>query len=224
MKTLNLKDISHFYQDGSQKRYVLSHVDYTFETEKIYAIVGQSGSGKTTLLSLMSGLDVVQSGEIRMNNQKIEQIGYEKYRANHVGIVFQSYHLIKYMSAIENVIVAMGISGIEKQKAKEVEIATNLLDYLGINQSKAKRLVSELSGGEQQRVAIARALSTNSDFIFADEPTGNLDENTEQEIIHILKMLAHKHKKCVIVVTHAPEVAKQADVILTLRKGNLVSE
>lgn len=224
MKTLNLKDVSHFYQDGDQKRYVLSHVDYTFETGKIYAIVGQSGSGKTTLLSLMSGLDVVQSGEIRMNNQKIEQIGYEKYRANHVGIVFQSYHLIKYMNAVENVLVAMEISGVEKQKAKEVEIAVNLLDYLGIDKLKAQRPVSRLSGGEQQRVAIARALSTNSDFIFADEPTGNLDEHTEQEIINILKMLAHKHNKCVIVVTHAPEVAKQADVILTLRKGNLTSE
>lgn len=224
MNTLTLKNVSHAYQDGDRKRYVIDEVNYTFETGKIYSIVGQSGSGKTTLLSLMSGLDEIQDGEIRVDNEKINQIGYEKYRAKYVGIVFQSYHLIKYMSAVENILVAMGISGVTKDKKKATEIANNLLDYIGIDATKSKRIVSELSGGEQQRVAIARALATNANFIFADEPTGNLDEKTEQEIIQILKMLAHEHNKCVIVVTHSAEVAENTDVILKLKKGKLHDE
>lgn len=224
MKILTLNNINHFYQDGSNKRYVLENVSETFETGKMYAVIGQSGSGKTTLLSLMSGLDEVQSGEIRMDNKRIDQIGYEKYRSKNIGIVFQSYHLIKYMTAIENVLVAMGIQKGGKSKDKERTIATNILDYLGITKSKSKRRVSGLSGGEQQRVAIARALATNADFIFADEPTGNLDEKTQAEIIAILKLLAHEHNKCVVVVTHATEVAENADVVLKLQKGKLIRE
>lgn len=224
MKMLTLNNINHFYQDGNKKRYVLENVSETFETGKMYAIIGQSGSGKTTLLSLMSGLDEVQSGEIRIDNKRIDQIGYETYRSENVGIVFQAYHLIKYMTAVENVLVAMGIQKGREIKAKEVEIATNLLDFLGITKSKSKRRVSGLSGGEQQRVAIARALATNADFIFADEPTGNLDEETQTEIITILQTLAHEHNKCVIVVTHAAEVAERADVVLKLTKGKLARE
>lgn len=224
MKMLTLNNINHFYQDGNKKRYILEDVSETFETGKLYAIIGQSGSGKTTLLSLMSGLDEVQSGEIRIDNKRIDQIGYETYRSKNVGIVFQAYHLIKYMTAIENVLVAMGIQKGREIKAKEVEIATNLLDFLGITKSKSKRRVSGLSGGEQQRVAIARALATNADFIFADEPTGNLDEETQAEIITILQSLAHEHNKCVIVVTHAAEVAERADVVLKLTKGKLARE
>ncbi|MGL4663026.1 MAG: ABC transporter ATP-binding protein [Culicoidibacterales bacterium] len=224
MKILTLNNINHFYQDGSNKRYVLENVSETFETGKMYAVIGQSGSGKTTLLSLMSGLDEVQSGEIRMDNKRIDQIGYEKYRSENIGIVFQAYHLIKYMTAIENVLVAMGIQKGGKSKENERAIATNILDYLGITKSKSKRRVSGLSGGEQQRVAIGRALATNADFIFADEPTGNLDEKTQTEIIAILKSLAHEHNKCVVVVTHATEVAENADVVLKLQKGKLMRE
>lgn len=224
MKSITLNELNHFYQDGNKKRYILENISATFETGKIYAIIGQSGSGKTTLLSLMSGLDEVQAGEIRIENKRIDQIGYEKYRSENVGIVFQAYHLIKYMTAIENILVAMGINTRGKSKVKDQEVAANLLDFLGITESKSKRPVSELSGGEQQRVAIARALSTNADFIFADEPTGNLDEETQTEIITILKSLAHEHNKCVIVVTHAREVAEEADVILKLQKGKLSRE
>lgn len=224
MKQLKVQNVNYEYQDGGQRRSILQNISYTFTTGKIYAIVGQSGSGKTTLISLMSGLDKIQTGEITVEGQRIDQIGYEQYRSKYASIVFQSYHLIKYMTAVENVLVAMGISKTEPNKAKAKEGAVQLLASLGIDASKINRRITELSGGEQQRVAIARALSTKSDFIFADEPTGNLDEQTQQEIITILQNVAHKQQKCVIVVTHAPEVAAIADVILKLEDKQLREE
>lgn len=221
MKQLKMQNISYAYQDGNQNRSILQNLSYTFTTGKMYAIVGQSGSGKTTLISLMSGLDKIQSGQITIEEKQIAQIGYEKYRSKYVSMVFQSYHLIKYMTAVENVLVAMGISKIEKNKVKARATAVQLLADLGIDESKINRRITELSGGEQQRVAIARALSTQTDFIFADEPTGNLDEQTQREIISILQNLAHKQQKCVIVVTHAPEIALIADVTLKLEHQKL---
>jgi putative ABC transport system ATP-binding protein len=121
---------------------------------------------------------------------------------------------------VENVQVAMSITE-NKLPEREKEVAYNLLDYIGISRSKANRSVTKLSGGEQQRVAIARALSTNVEIILADEPTGNLDEAMEQEIVDIFKKLAHEHGKCVIVVTHSKEIAEQSDIILHLHKGAL---
>lgn len=224
MKQLKIQNINYAYQDGNQNRSILQNLSYTFTTGKMYAIVGQSGSGKTTLISLMSGLDKIQSGQITVEEKQISQIGYEKYRSKYVSMVFQSYHLIKYMTAVENVLVAMGISRIERNKVKARAIAVKLLADLGIDESKINRRITELSGGEQQRVAIARALSTQTDFIFADEPTGNLDEQTQKEIISILQNLAHEQQKCVIVVTHAPEIAAVADVTLKLEHQKLQEE
>lgn len=149
-----------------------------------------------------------------------KKIGHEKYRRDDISIIFQSYNLIPYLSALENVLVPMSITD-NQLPENQREVAYNLLDYIGITKEKADRLVNQLSGGEQQRVAIARALATNVDIILADEPTGNLDEEMEQEIIDIFKDLAHMHNKCVIVVTHANEIAQQADEVLYLRKGVL---
>lgn len=221
MDTLKIEGLSHYYQDGEIQRYVLENISYEFKTGKFYSIVGASGSGKTTLLSLMAGLDTIQSGTISIGDKTLQEIGYEKYRNSKVGIVFQSFNLIKHMTALENVLVAMDITDNEMPAEKE-KVALNLLDFLGIDTTKAGRFVNQLSGGEQQRVAIARALVTNVDFIFADEPTGNLDEDTEKEIIDIFKMLAHKHNKCVIVVTHANELANESDEIIRIKKGNLI--
>lgn len=191
-----------------------------FEKGKFYAILGQSGSGKTTFLSLISALDTPKSGAVFFNGEDIQKIGHEKYRRDDISIIFQSYNLIPYLSAVENVLVPMSITD-NQLPENQREVAYNLLDYIGITKEKADRLVNQLSGGEQQRVAIARALATNVDIILADEPTGNLDEEMEQEIIDIFKDLAHMHNKCVIVVTHANEIAQQADEVLYLRKGVL---
>lgn len=217
---LEAKDLNYYYQDGEQRRYILKDTSISFEKGKFYTILGQSGSGKTTLLSLLSALDSPQSGTVLFNDKDIKEIGYEKYRRNNIGIIFQSYNLIPTFTAMENVLVPMSITENEiPEDAKTV--AYNLLDYIGIVKNKADRYVNKLSGGEQQRVAIARALATNVELILADEPTGNLDEEMEQEIIDIFKKLAHEHDKCVIVVTHSNEIALQSDQAFQLKKGVL---
>ncbi|WP_112181542.1 MULTISPECIES: ABC transporter ATP-binding protein [Paraliobacillus] len=213
-------DLNYFYQDGESRRYILKDTNVGFEKGKFYTILGQSGSGKTTLLALLSALDSPQSGKVLFNGKDIKEIGYEQYRRNNVGIIFQSYNLIPAFTAVENVLVPMSITENEIPKDQNT-VAYNLLDYIGIVKSKADRSVNKLSGGEQQRVAIARALATNVELILADEPTGNLDEEMEQEIINIFKKLAHEHDKCVVVVTHSNEIAQQSDQTFTLQKGTL---
>ena len=220
MKLITAKNINYFYQDGDMKRYILNDVSCEFERGKFYTILGESGSGKTTLLSLLSALDTPQSGEIYYEDKKIKDVGYDFYRRNKIGIIFQAYNLIPYMTAVENVMLAMDITDNKLPEDKKA-VAYNLLDYIGLNKDKADRNKSRLSGGEQQRVAIARALSTNVDVILADEPTGNLDVDMENEIVAILKKLAHEQDKCVIVVTHSQAIAKQADVVLKLSKGTV---
>lgn len=221
MGILTINDVDYYYQDGDSKRYILQDVNYIFERGKFYAILGESGSGKTTLISLLSALDKPHSGNVLFENQDIQNIGLSSYRRNKASIIFQAYNLIPYMTALENVKMAMSIT--DNELPKDESIPVNLLDYIGLDKSKINRTVNKLSGGEQQRVAIARALSTNVDIILADEPTGNLNEELETEIIHIFRNLAHQHQKCVIVVTHSSQIARQADEILQLKKGKLNS-
>ncbi|MGM0123924.1 hypothetical protein IGI37_001298 [Enterococcus sp. AZ194] len=223
MALLETKNLSYFYQDGDQRRFILKDTNISFEKGKFYTILGQSGSGKTTFLSLISALDEPKEGEILLEGKDIKKIGYEKFRRNDISIIFQSYNLVPYLTAVENVLVAMSITDNELPENHR-EVAYNLLDYIGITKAKADRLVNQLSGGEQQRVAIARALATNVDIILADEPTGNLDEEMEQEIVDIFKRLAEEHGKCVIVVTHSNEIAKQSDEPYYLHKGVLKHE
>src|SRR5690625_2093013 len=220
MMILEAKNLNYYFQDGEERRYILKDTSVSFERGKFYTILGHSGSGKTTLLSLFGALDSPQNGTILFNGKDIKPIDYEKYRRNHVGIIFQSYNLIPTLTAVENVLIPMSITENEIPE-DTMEVAYNLLDYIGIVKSKVDRTVNKLSGGEQQRVAIARALATNVELIIADEPTGNLDEEMEQEIVNIFKLLAHEHGKCVIVVTHSNEIAVQSDEAFRLRKGVL---
>lgn len=222
MKLLDIKDVFFTYPDGDSVRTILDHVNITFEKGNMYAIVGSSGSGKTTFLTLIAGLDSAQEGSITFKGKNIAEIGLWEYRRNHVGMVFQSYNLIPYMTGLENVLVAMGISG----KTHMKDSAYELLQSIGIERNKANRNVRRLSGGEQQRIAIARAMANQPDIIVADEPTGNLDGETEDTIIGLFRKLATEKDKCVIVVTHSEKVAKQADVILRLHatKGTFVIE
>lgn len=220
MSILQVKDLSYFYQDGENIRHILKNINLEFEQGKFYTILGQSGSGKTTFLSLVSALDEPKSGEVLYKGQNIKSIGLDAYRRNDVAIIFQSYNLVPYMSAVENVMIPMAITENEIPK-DEKNVAYHLLDYIGITKTKADRIVNKLSGGEQQRVAIARALASNVDVILADEPTGNLDESLENEMIDIFKNLAHQHNKCIIMVTHSAEIAKQSDLAYHLSKGEL---
>lgn len=220
MAILKIENLNYHYQDGENIRTILKDVNVEFETGKFYTILGQSGSGKTTLLSLLSALDSPKSGKILFQDKDIETIGHEQYRRNAIAIIFQSYNLVPYLTALENVLIPMSITENDIPKDRKT-VAYHLLDYIGITQSKADRIVNKLSGGEQQRVAIARALASNVDVIIADEPTGNLDESLEDEIIEIFKDLAHTHKKCIIMVTHNNHIAEESDVSYMLHKGVL---
>ena len=220
MNKIEAVNLSHFYQDGMQMKKVLDNVSCSFESGKFYSILGQSGSGKTTLLSLLSGLDTIEEGDILYNGESIKKIGYNKYRNSYVNIIFQSYNLIPYMTAYENVEVALDIAGIKLSKEDKKEKILSTLNELGIDNSAAFRTVLKLSGGEQQRVAIARCLVIDIPFIMADEPTGNLDEDTEKKIIDIFKKLA-KQGKGVIVVTHSKELAESSDKIYHIKGGGV---
>ena len=207
MSILALNKVNYSYTNGKK---ILNNISMEFEKGKFYTILGVSGSGKTTLLSLLAGLDEPQSGKILYNNQDIREKGYENHRKNNVSLIFQNYNLIDYMTPLENL------------KIVNPKADKTILIELGLKDDEIKRNVLKLSGGQQQRVAIARTLVANSPVILADEPTGNLDSDTEEEIIEILKTSAHKHGKCVIVVTHSKDLASKSDVILELKDKKLV--
>ena len=213
---LSVKNVSYRYNDAEEDDYALKNVSFDFESGKMYAIRGRSGTGKTTLLSLISGLERCSEGEIIFDNKNLKDINLDKYRSNDIGIVFQSYNLLPFMSASENIILSMDINGNKTKNKKEQAI--KLMEKVGLKSSYANRRVLRLSGGEQQRVAIARSLSYNPKMIIADEPTGNLDKKTETEILEIFKNLAHEENKCVIIVTHSENVCKMVDKVYDLDK------
>lgn len=205
---LELKNVSYYYKSQKDKT-ILDHISYEFKKGVMYAILGSSGSGKTTLLSLLAGLDVPIDGTICVAGEDILHKGLNTHRRDNISLVFQNYNLIDYLTPVENV----RLGG--KADAEE------LLAQMGIDEAQRKRNVMQLSGGQQQRVAIARALASKAPILLADEPTGNLDEDTANEIIAIFQKLAHEQEKCVVVVTHSRELAEQADVVLRLKKGKI---
>lgn len=219
MSILNLDHISYTYEKSETP--VLRDITANFEAGKMYAIIGKSGAGKTTLLSLISGLDVCREGTIFYNGKDLKSINRDRYRALNVGVVFQSYNLLLNASAVENVILSMNLSG-DKSSDKKLS-AYRLLEKVGIDRATADRKILKLSGGEQQRTGIARALSHNPDILIADEPTGNLDESTVEEIMQILTSLVKNEKRCIIIVTHSHKVASYADEVLGLSGGKLIT-
>lgn len=213
---LSIQNASYRYSDAEEDEYALKDVSYDFEKGKIYAIRGRSGTGKTTLLSLISGLERCTEGKIIFDGKDLKDINLDTYRSSQIGIVFQSYNLLPFMTASENIILSMDASGSKIENKKDTAI--ELMKKVGLKKGYADRRVLKLSGGEQQRVAIARSLSYNPKMIVADEPTGNLDKQTESEILEIFKELAHKENKCVIIVTHSPNVCDIVDVVYDLKK------
>ncbi len=218
-----LEHLSYGYIDGGKKRMILNDLSFQFEQGKFYTILGPSGSGKTTLLALASALDVPEKGRVLYQDKDIKRIGYTKFRRNHMALIFQKYNLTDYLTGIENVESNMMIVDQKKGKDRK-EIAYKILSSMGIVQSKADRLVTKLSGGEQQRVAIARALAKDVDLILGDEPTGALDTATAKEIIALFRQLAHDYDKTIILVTHSDDVAKSSDITLRLKDGKLTVE
>lgn len=211
MERLQLQDVGYSY---TGKEMVVEHISYTFEDGKIYAITGKSGAGKTTLLSLMSLLAKPTQGHILYGDQDITDLDPYWYRSHYVGVIFQSYNLLMNMTALENVELSMDIAG-KKTSDKKGE-ALALLASVGLDEEEANRRILKLSGGQQQRVAIARCLSYDPKVILADEPTGNLDHETQNEILMIFRELADQGR-CIILVTHSSEVADRADEVHQLQ-------
>lgn len=206
MAIMQVKEVTYCYTSGKP---VLKEVNMTLNAGKMYVILGPSGCGKTTLLSLMGGLDIPSSGQILFNNQDIAQIGLGVHRRKDVAFIFQNYNLIDYMTPKENV------------ELTAVSDPVAILKQVGLTDNEMKRSVLKLSGGQQQRVAIARALASEAPVILADEPTGNLDEQTSAEITRLLKEKARDFHKCVVIVSHSNKIANQSDKVFRLSDGKI---
>lgn len=207
MSILKMNKVEFTYENTGVQ--VLKPTSVEFEKGKFYAVVGKSGSGKSTFLGLLAGLDTPTAGEILVDKIDIAAMGYSYHRKHNIALVFQNYNLIDYLTPLENI------------RLVNQEATDEILVKLGLDKDQINRNVMKLSGGQQQRVAIARALVSEAPIILADEPTGNLDENTAEEIIEVLKKLAKERNKCVIVVTHSKNVADSADVVLELKGRKL---
>ena len=218
---LEIKDLIKDYYHKEKKIEVLKSLSYNFEKGKFYGIMGHSGSGKTTLFNIIGTIDKEYNGNILVNSKNISSLNDEdmaSLRNLEIGFVFQDFFLDEGLTALENVMVPMIINANISKEEREV-IAKKLLKEVGM-EDREKHFPKELSGGEKQRVAIARALSNNPNILLCDEPTGNLDEETENKIFALLNTLS-KSGKCVIVVSHSNEVKSYADVMLYLKDGKL---
>ncbi len=209
---LKVENLSYYYMDGGKENIILENVDFSFEKDLFYAIIGESGSGKTTFLSLIAGLDEPKSGRILYEGKDIVKLGLSRYRQKYAAMIFQNYNLIPYLNAYDNVATALSIA----KKKIDKNTVLGFLERFGIDGSRAKRKVEKLSGGEQQRVAIARAIAVDVDLIIADEPTGNLDINNSEAIINIFKELSKVYHKTVIMVTHNEKNARAADRVVRI--------
>lgn len=203
---LEVMDLRYTY---NKKNDLLKGINMKMQSGKIYTILGSSGCGKTTLLSILGGLDQASSGKVIFNGKTIQEIGEANYRKNNVAFIFQNYNLIDYMTSYENVKLTAKLD------------PTPILLNLGLSKEEIRRNVLKLSGGQQQRVAVARAFASDKSLILADEPTGNLDEDTAESIFKLLKDNAHENNKCVVVVTHSSRLAAMSDHTFKLRKGKI---
>lgn len=204
MPILQTKDLSFAYIKAHP---VFENLNLTFEEGRVYVILGASGSGKTTLLSLLGGLDKPTGGSILFRGKDIQEIGLDQHRRKNISFVFQNYNLIEYMTPKENV------------ELVAAHATVDTLLQVGLTQEEINRNVLKLSGGQQQRVAVARALASDAPVILADEPTGNLDEDTAHEVTNLLMEKARSRNKCVIIVSHSSEVAAMADTVFRFSHG-----
>lgn len=214
-----LNNICFEYRNKYRRVEAVKSVSCRFEAGKMYAIMGASGSGKTTLLSIIAGLRLPSSGEITVDGIPMSTADRCKLRREKISVIYQDFNLFPLLTVIENTAYPLLIRKINKTVAENT--AKEKLASVGITDDMLVQLPRMLSGGEQQRVAIARSLASGSKIILADEPTGSLDSENGKNIVDILKRLAHKEDCCVIIVTHDPSVAEEADVVMKMRDGNL---
>lgn len=221
---ITLQGVSKAYQEGGSKRPVLVNANASFSKGELIAVVGKSGSGKSTFLNLISGIDLVDSGKIMVGNldlTALDENGRTLFRRQNIGFIFQFFNLINTLSVLENVLLPLELNNINGNESKI--IAMDMLSAVGL-EDRASTFPDKLSGGEQQRVAIARALVHNPGLVLADEPTGNLDEETSHQILTLLDKLTRQSGKNLIMVTHSHDAAAMADRILCLREGELTPQ
>jgi putative ABC transport system ATP-binding protein len=217
---IELRGVSKTVPSGAGSLTILHPLDLTIDGGRVVAITGPSGSGKSTLLGLLAGLDAPSSGSVILDGVDITALDEDslaRLRGTRIGFVFQFFHLLPSLTALENVLVPMEIAGVPQAAAR----AKSLLDEVGLR-DRGHHYPSQLSGGEQQRVAIARALANNPPILLADEPTGNLDSATGHSVIELLLAVNRTRKTTLVLVTHDPELAAVADVAIALRDGRVV--
>jgi putative ABC transport system ATP-binding protein len=217
---IELRGVSKTVPSGAGSLTILHPLDLTIDAGRVVAITGPSGSGKSTLLGLLAGLDAPSSGSVILDGVDITALDEDslaRLRGTRIGFVFQFFHLLPSLTALENVLVPMEIAGVPRAAAR----AKSLLDEVGLT-DRGHHYPSQLSGGEQQRVAIARALANNPPILLADEPTGNLDSATGHSVIELLLSVNRTRKTTLVLVTHDPELASVADVAIALRDGRVV--
>lgn len=218
---LRTEKLCKFYGEGENEVRAIDNTDIEIEKGEFVAIVGKSGSGKSTLLHMLGGLDIPTSGKVFIGNKDIFELKEEElavFRRRKIGFIFQAFNLVASLNVWENIVLPMGLDGKEVDEA----FVKDILNTLQL-ENKIENLPNTLSGGQQQRVAIARAIASKPDIILADEPTGNLDSKTGDEVISLLKMSAKKYGQTLVVITHDEEIAQMADRIIVIEDGKVVA-
>nr|AGS52670.1 ABC transporter ATP-binding protein [uncultured bacterium contig00045] len=221
MAILSLENVKYRYVTPYITVEAVRGVTYSFEQGHFYALRGPSGCGKTTLLSLMAGLDLPVSGDVRYAGHSTRTLNLARHRRENVAVIYQGYNLLPQFTVAENIMYPMELNKIAPKDARER--ALELLQMVGLTSNEFRRFPNMLSGGQQQRVAIARALGTPARMILADEPTGNLDTENSNIVVELLKKLAHDNDYCVVMVTHDAAMADMADVALQMSDGRLLA-
>ena len=221
MKILEVQNLKKYYGDGDTMVKALNGVDLSIEEGEFTAIVGTSGSGKSTLLHMLGGLDYATEGSVTVAGKKIFDLNEKEltiFRRRHIGFIFQSFNLVPILSIYENIVLPLELDG----RPVDREFVNDIVRTLGL-QNKLNNLPGQLSGGQQQRVAIARALVTKPAIILADEPTGNLDSKTAQEVLGLLKLTGERFHQTIVMITHNPEIAQMADRIVRIEDGRIAA-
>lgn len=221
-KVIEVKNLYKLYRVGDSIVRALNGVDFEIYEGEFCAIVGTSGSGKSTLLNMLAGLEKPTKGEVIIAGQHIEKLnedGLVSFRRDHVGFIFQSFHLISTMNAVENVALPLSFRGVPKKE--RLKKADKMLDLVNLKKQK-KHMPNQMSGGQQQRVGVARALVVDPEIIFADEPTGNLDSHTSEEVMALMQNVVRKQKKTLVMVTHDNHLATYADRVFHIIDGKIV--
>lgn len=218
---LKAVDLKKYYGSGDTMVKALDGVDLEIERGRFTAIIGTSGSGKSTLLNMLGGLDVPTTGSIKIGSTELAKLGSEQatiFRRKKIGFIFQNYNLIPVLTVWENIVFPISLDGQKPDK----KFIMDIIKLLGL-ESKLDNLPNKLSGGQQQRVAIARALASKPAIVLADEPTGNLDSKTSEDVIGLLKMTSEKFNQTIVMITHNPEIAQMADRIIRIEDGKIVA-